>query len=506
MHSIFLSGFGTLFFVGSHVTIRKILQSRFRDIFSDTSIYVISCRLVSALQGVLTSTVGIIIASSCKDILKDTHWLTLNYAFFVLPYFPYDLWAMYAYNIRVHDDLYKYLNLEDRIVLFIKLNKLMIAHHLVIPCVLMPLVLCLKNTKGDYFFGAMLTVELVIPFISAREILSQLNMKDTRMYVYTSLGMVVMFFACRISLFPYLFYRYAVYADIPLTQVPFHIPLKCTLSCLLILAPQVWSICLLVTGFSNLKADENLGLCKNNLPADHVLNVDSPSLATCNLALKNSEVMTTTTSLAVVLYDEDKILPHELTSRTFYLADEKFVIEQNWQGVGVAAVVWDSAVVLGEYLQDHRHLIQGKKVLELGAGTGLAGMVAAALGADVIVTERESAMPHLTSTVLANSPNRKHWKIKASVLDWTQPIHYKTYSDVDVVLGADIIYIEETFNDLLKVLMSLTHNRIVQVLLSCKIRYDRDRNFLKMMEEHFSINEIYEDHSRHIKILSLQRL
>ncbi|XP_055861516.1 TLC domain-containing protein 3A-like isoform X2 [Biomphalaria glabrata] len=212
MHSIFLSGLGTLFFVGSHVTIRKILQSRFRDIFSDTSIYVISCRLVSALQGVLTSTVGIIIASSCKDILKDT----------------------------VHDDLYKYLNLEDRIVLFIKLNKLMIAHHLVIPCVLMPLVLCLKNTKGDYFFGAMLTVELVIPFISAREILSQLNMKDTRMYVYTSLGMVVMFFACRISLFPYLFYRYAVYADIPLTQVPFHIPLKCTLSCLLILAPQVY--------------------------------------------------------------------------------------------------------------------------------------------------------------------------------------------------------------------------------------------------------------------------
>ncbi|KAK6967709.1 protein N-lysine methyltransferase METTL21A [Biomphalaria glabrata] len=268
----------------------------------------------------------------------------------------------------------------------------------------------------------------------------------------------------------------------------------------------VWSICLLVTGFSNLKADENLGLCKNNLPADHVLNVDSPSLATCNVALKNSEDMTTTTSLAVVLYDEDKILPHELTSRTFYLADEKFVIEQNWQGVGVAAVVWDSAVVLGEYLQDHRHLIQGKKVLELGAGTGLAGMVAAALGADVIVTERESAMPHLTSTVLANSPNRKHWKIKASVLDWTQPIHYKTYSDVDVVLGADIIYIEETFNDLLKVLMSLTHNRIVHVLLSCKIRYDRDRNFLKMMEEHFSINEIYEDHSRHIKILSLQRL
>ncbi|KAH9518622.1 TLC domain-containing protein 3A [Bulinus truncatus] len=240
MRWFYLAGLGAVFFVGSHLTIRKFLQCRFRDVLSEACIYVVSCRLVSALQGIITSSVGVVIASSCKDILKDKHWLTNSYAYFAMPYFPYDLWAMYAYNVRVREDLYRDLNLKERILVFVKKNKMMIAHHVFIPGVLIPLVINNRNTKGDYFFGAIFMVELVIPFISAREILSQLNMKETRMYIYTSVGMVVMFFACRIAIFPYLFYRYAIYADIPLSQVPFSIPAKCIFSCLMILIPQLY--------------------------------------------------------------------------------------------------------------------------------------------------------------------------------------------------------------------------------------------------------------------------
>ena len=40
------------------------------------------------------------------------------------------------------------------------------------------------------------------------------------------------------------------------------------------------------------------------------------------------------------------------------------------------------AVVLGEFMTKHPDLVRGKKVLELGAGTGLAGLVAASLGMD----------------------------------------------------------------------------------------------------------------------------
>ena len=38
------------------------------------------------------------------------------------------------------------------------------------------------------------------------------------------------------------------------------------------------------------------------------------------------------------------------------------------------------AVVLSEYMFENSDLVKGKRVLELGAGTGLAGLVAASLG------------------------------------------------------------------------------------------------------------------------------
>ena len=43
--------------------------------------------------------------------------------------------------------------------------------------------------------------------------------------------------------------------------------------------------------------------------------------------------------------------------------------------------VWPSAILLAEFLSYHRSLFHGKRVMELGAGIGLAGIVAAKLGA-----------------------------------------------------------------------------------------------------------------------------
>ena len=50
----------------------------------------------------------------------------------------------------------------------------------------------------------------------------------------------------------------------------------------------------------------------------------------------------------------------------------------------VGCVVWDAAIVLAKYLETEdfarRHALTGKRVVELGAGTGLVGLVAAVLG------------------------------------------------------------------------------------------------------------------------------
>jgi len=43
--------------------------------------------------------------------------------------------------------------------------------------------------------------------------------------------------------------------------------------------------------------------------------------------------------------------------------------------------VWPSAILLAEFLSRHRSLFHGKRIMELGAGVGLPGIVAAKLGA-----------------------------------------------------------------------------------------------------------------------------
>lgn len=50
----------------------------------------------------------------------------------------------------------------------------------------------------------------------------------------------------------------------------------------------------------------------------------------------------------------------------------------------VGCVVWDAALVLGSFLMDSGHFppdaLQGKSVIELGAGTGAVGLIACTLG------------------------------------------------------------------------------------------------------------------------------
>ena len=73
--------------------------------------------------------------------------------------------------------------------------------------------------------------------------------------------------------------------------------------------------------------------------------------------------------------------------REFIRKDGK-VLKINQSGIGdVGCVVWDAAIVLASYLETKdfgashgKSQISGKRVLELGSGTGLVGLQAACLG------------------------------------------------------------------------------------------------------------------------------
>ncbi|XP_041755033.1 protein N-lysine methyltransferase METTL21A [Coregonus clupeaformis] len=194
------------------------------------------------------------------------------------------------------------------------------------------------------------------------------------------------------------------------------------------------------------------------------------------------------------------------SSAEFHFADHHVRLTQDWNKLGVAAVVWDAAVVLCMYLELGQVELTGKVAIELGAGTGLVGIVAALLGAKkVTITDREPALGFLAANVKENIPPDQLGAVEVSELTWGQGLERYPTGGFDIVLGADIVYLEDTFPSLLQTMEYLSSESSV-VLLACKIRYERDTNFLSMMKQSFTVQEVHYDKERDIHIYKAVKL
>ncbi len=103
------------------------------------------------------------------------------------------------------------------------------------------------------------------------------------------------------------------------------------------------------------------------------------------------------------------------------------------------AELWPSAVALSRFLERLGRL-DGVDVVELGCGMGLAGVVAATLGADVLFTDFE---PDALAFAAANHALNCGSAGDTLLVDWRNPPAGLTAS---LVLGADVVY-EDRFLD-----------------------------------------------------------
>ncbi|PIK59406.1 hypothetical protein BSL78_03708 [Apostichopus japonicus] len=116
---------------------------------------------------------------------------------------------------------------------------------------------------------------------------------------------------------------------------------------------------------------------------------------TCEQESEGETMSASKPTSAVMLYEPLSFLkPFNQEERTFTVAGHLIHIHQMWQEFGVAAVVWDAAIVLTEYLErqvsDGRLVMKDKRIIELGAGTGLVSMASAILGGNTTSTERST--------------------------------------------------------------------------------------------------------------------
>jgi predicted nicotinamide N-methyase len=115
--------------------------------------------------------------------------------------------------------------------------------------------------------------------------------------------------------------------------------------------------------------------------------------------------------------------------------EDRFLRGEQPVALPYGLVLWPAAIALAHELAGRA--LAGKRVLELGAGTGLPGIVAASLGARVVQTDRQELVLHLSRL---NAQRNGVTTIVHRNADWTAWTDSERY---DLIIGSDILYAKE---------------------------------------------------------------
>jgi predicted nicotinamide N-methyase len=107
------------------------------------------------------------------------------------------------------------------------------------------------------------------------------------------------------------------------------------------------------------------------------------------------------------------------------------------------ARIWEASLVLAEHLAEMPMRTAGS-ILEIGAGIGVAGIVAASWGHKVTVTEYNK---DAFAFARANADINGCQAMQVQLLDWNAPVFQEPF---DTITGSEVLYHERDFDPLLK--------------------------------------------------------
>ena len=179
----------------------------------------------------------------------------------------------------------------------------------------------------------------------------------------------------------------------------------------------------------------------------------------------------------------------------------EIVIEQEWAPggrggtlLGFGASVYDGAIVLGYYLEKNINLVMGKRVIELGSGPGLCGIVASALGADfTLVTDGDDVSVSLAKRNITANIALQESCVSAKLLWGDEEGIQAAVSEglFDVLLAADVAALPyaEAFDSLIYTMKKVL--RPGGLVIFCEQRRNEiEERFMQLIKNQFSVVEI----------------
>ena len=143
--------------------------------------------------------------------------------------------------------------------------------------------------------------------------------------------------------------------------------------------------------------------------------------------------------------------------------------------------IWEASVILSDYLAGMR-VDEEKRILEIGCGMGVVGVVASAFGHRVSMTEyNPDALNFARANARANL-SADDAGIEITELDWSKP---RLEGVFDYIIGSEVIYKEKDYQSILKLFKTYLRPS-GEIILAEGVR-KTSMEFFRQMSELFDI-------------------
>ena len=190
------------------------------------------------------------------------------------------------------------------------------------------------------------------------------------------------------------------------------------------------------------------------------------------------------------------------------LLSSPLIVKQNFT-LGKGGIFWDGSYFISKYLLSDlfKKNTKIKSILELGAGTALPSLVSLVHNDYTVVTsDVPKLIPQINEIFDLNKKNfNKNSKSLLTELSWEKKEDiekvkkYMNNKPFDVIIGSELVYLDDLFDDLINVIRNLSDENTF-IILSYKIRLpSMVENFMNKLKEYFEIifidyqlkNELY---------------
>lgn len=158
-------------------------------------------------------------------------------------------------------------------------------------------------------------------------------------------------------------------------------------------------------------------------------------------------------------------------------------------GESLGSIMWEGSLALVYFILSQEHFSSkagSLQILELGAGTGVAGLLLAStdVQASITLTDLPLLVPLMQKNIAANSRS-----VCAQALSWGTEESKNLSGSFDVILAADVVYSAELIEPLLHTLREVALANTL-VVIAYRYRGPQEERFFTLAAEDFIIEKV----------------